>query len=202
MREVGDRPLRSHSGRSVWRCCWWWRSTGGGSSRDTMRGDNRLTHRQHGAGHMTEKHYYLLAVLPALRLQRHHSDRARKQYLVQFILYKWHFIPCKILLIEKCKKHEPSHFLPSKEVTWKQKRRSSQSTAMTEQLSRSVTSPPATSPRPWCIRLPPCVKKYWRSHDDETSPVLLRDTQKSYFKSSSPSTSRKTYRQQFNALEL
>ena len=77
-----------------------------------------------------------------------------------------------------------SHFLPSKEVTWKQKRRSSLSTAMTEQLSRSVTSPPATSPRPCCIRLPPCVKKYWRSQDVDTSPVLLRDTQKSYFDAS------------------
>lgn len=66
-----------------------------------------------------------------------------------------------------------TNFLPSKDVIWKQKRRSSQSTAITEQLSMSMTRPPATSPRAWLIRFPPWVKKYCRSQEDETRPVLL-----------------------------
>lgn len=50
---------------------------------------------------------------------------------------------------------------------------------MTELLSRSRTIPPATAPRGWHIRFPPCVKKNSRSHAVVTSPVLLQDTQSS-----------------------
>lgn len=46
------------------------------------------------------------------------------------------------------------YVLPLGEVIWKQYRRSSHSTAMTELLSRSRTIPPATAPRGWHIRFP------------------------------------------------
>lgn len=119
-----------------------------------------------------EKKPHLFTVFSALCLQCHYSNGTS--------VNKWG------ISTENIRQVAPSgvivkvsHFLPSNDVTWKQKRRSSLSTAMTEQLSRSVTSPPATSPRPCCIRLPPCVKKYWRSQEDETRPVLLRCTKKS-----------------------
>lgn len=51
------------------------------------------------------------------------------------------------------------YVLPEGEVIWKQYRRSSHSTAITELLSRSSTMPPATAPRGWHMRFPPWVKK-------------------------------------------
>lgn len=73
------------------------------------------------------------------------------------------------------KRSDWPYFLPSKDVIWKQKRLSSQSTAITEQLSKSITSPPATSPRHWLIKFPPWVKKYCRSHVELTKLVLLKN---------------------------
>lgn len=140
----------------------WWRKQQRGGVRETLN--------THQIFKMTECPFYLLAVLPVLRLQRHHSARHKATQSRHSSRACSHSNDIGI-------QQNPAHFLPSNEVTWKQKRRSSQSTAITEQLSRSVTSPPATSPRPWCMRLPPCVKKYWRSHDDDTRLVLLRDKQ-------------------------
>lgn len=66
-----------------------------------------------------------------------------------------------------------AHVLPDGDVIWKQYRLSSQSTAMTELLSRSRTIPPATAPRGWHMRLPPWVKKKSLSQAVVTKPVLL-----------------------------
>lgn len=171
------RPRHSHSGRSSWRCCWWWRSTDGRSSIATMWENSRT----HGAGYTTGKHFtssqsFLLSACSVTTLTTHTKENNSSECSL-----RGHVTHSAVNLKgDRNVNNSSSHFLPSKEVTWKQKRRSSQSTAMTEQLSRSVTSPPATSPRAWCIRLPPCVKKYWRSQDDDTRPVLLRDRQESY----------------------
>lgn len=79
-------------------------------------------------------------------------------------------VPTLVLLPHKtCEAYD----FPLGVVIWKQYRRSSQSTAITEQLSRSWIRPPATAPRGWHMRFPPCVKKYSLSQVVVTSPVLL-----------------------------
>ena len=89
MREGGHGPLRFRSGRSFWRCCWWWRSTDGGSSRWTPWRDDRTANSKYRSGSTAEKTLYLLAVLPAFWLKRHHSDRTRheKKEKVESISY-------------------------------------------------------------------------------------------------------------------
>lgn len=152
-------PLRFRWGRSSWRCCWWWRSTVGGSSRDAPLGNIRKSAEQVKEQDFTSSQSLLFSACSVTTLQGH---RIRENTQ-----------PPHCRAAHRDIQKTPTHFLPSKDVTWKQKRRSSLSTAMTEQLSRSVTRPPATSVRPCCMRLPPCVKKYWRSQEDDTRPVLL-----------------------------
>lgn len=58
----GHGPLRSHSGRSFWRCCWWWRSTGGRSSTECKTTREWLLFTKSGKSTVrTSSHSFLLS---------------------------------------------------------------------------------------------------------------------------------------------